>query len=153
MVLPTPCFQSGLMNCSCVPGPGSLSASTYRGRPSGPIYKVTSTKPARMTSVETPLFSALDGIVLRRGHPVSCFSLATRGLAIRVALSRPNLPGASCESAPGLRPWHGSIGDRYKWISSGPVLSVKGSIRQVQDFALDPLTEFAHRDRFGLLVF
>ena len=28
MVLPTPCFHSGEVNCSCSPGRGSLSAST-----------------------------------------------------------------------------------------------------------------------------
>ena len=28
MVEPTPCFQSGLVNSSCSPGRGSLSAST-----------------------------------------------------------------------------------------------------------------------------
>src|SRR3989442_8055816 len=34
-------FQSALMNVSCSPGRGSLSASTYSKRPRGPMSSVT----------------------------------------------------------------------------------------------------------------
>ena len=37
MVDPRPCFQSGVVNVSCVPGDGSLHESTYRYSPTGPV--------------------------------------------------------------------------------------------------------------------
>ena len=49
IVEPMPCFDSGLMKSSCVPGCGSLSASTYSRSPSGPVYSVTRMKPHFIT--------------------------------------------------------------------------------------------------------
>src|SRR3546814_9059742 len=43
-------LHSGLMNASCSPGRGSLSAMTYNSSPIGPMYSVTSTNPHFITA-------------------------------------------------------------------------------------------------------